>query len=217
VTKHASADAIKNLLQLKSATDLHLVLEKEHLLAVADEIRRGRCNVQTLTLTMMQGIVFEATEAVKAVASTIQMDRNLEHLTLRMKDGFTDEAGVALAEALTVNTTLRNIDLSHCKATLGVPTYEAFSAMLRINTSLFMNLPPYEAADADERQSRKQMRIEQRLNQAGRGRLLASRQTTKEEYIDALNELNSYNDDDYPSAFQVGCLYSLLRLNPSIV
>jgi hypothetical protein len=31
------------------------------------------------------------------------MDRNLEYLYLRMEDGFTDEAGVTLAEALTVN------------------------------------------------------------------------------------------------------------------
>jgi hypothetical protein len=90
--------------------------------------------------------------------------------------------------------------------------------MLRINTSLVLKLPPCEPAGADERllESREQMRIEQRLNQVSRGRLLASRQTTREEYIDALNELNSYNDDG-PSPFQVGCLYSLLRLDPSII
>jgi hypothetical protein len=52
--------------------------------------------------------------------------------------------GVALAEAMTVNKTLRTITLSaqpvhgrdvHKKATLGAQTYETFSAMLRINTS----------------------------------------------------------------------------------
>jgi hypothetical protein len=51
-TKCASADAMKNLLQLQSTTALCLVLEKENWLAVTDEIRRGRCNVQTLTLTL---------------------------------------------------------------------------------------------------------------------------------------------------------------------
>jgi hypothetical protein len=195
---------------------LHLILENEYWSAVADEIRRGRCNVQTLTLAMTKGTVFEDAEAVKAVASAIRLDQKLTHLTLRMGDGFTDEAGVALAEALMVNTTLRKIDLSHRTATLGVPAYEAFSAMLRINTSLVLEIPPDIPAGADERlrESRKQMRIEQRLNQVGRGRLLASRQTTREEYIDALNELNP---DNYDDAFQVSCLYSLLRLNPSII
>jgi hypothetical protein len=67
--------------------------------------------------------------------------------------------------------------------------------MLRVNTSLVLKLPPDEYAGADERLcgSRKQMRsIDQRLNQVGRARLVASRQTTREEYIDALHELNSY-------------------------
>jgi hypothetical protein len=220
LTKCASADAMANLLQLQlatsSATELRLVLEKEHLLAVADEIRGGRCNVQRLTLLMMQVTIPETTEAVKAVASAIRFDQKLEFLYLGM--GVSDEAGVALAEALTVNKTLRTIDLRHCEATLGAQVYEAFSAMLRINTSLVLKLHPDDPAGADERlrDSREQIRIEQRLNQVGRGRLLASRQTTTAEYVDALNELNSDDDDDL-FAFQVGCLYSLLRLNPSIV
>ena len=43
------------------------------------------------------------TEAVKVVASAIQMDCNPEQLTLRMENSFMDEACVALVEALTVN------------------------------------------------------------------------------------------------------------------
>jgi hypothetical protein len=177
-TKYASADAMKNLLQLPSATDLHLlVLEKqEHLLAVADESRRGRCYVHRLTLVMIQGtmVVSEDTQAVKAVASAIRLDQKLERLHLRMY--FSDEAGVALAEALLINKTLRNINLRNCKATLGAQAYEAFSAMLRVNTSIVMKLPRDELAGADERlcESLKQMRTEQRLNHVGRGRLLVA-------------------------------------------
>jgi hypothetical protein len=226
-TKCASVDAIKNLLQLQSTTSLHLILEKEFWLAVADEIRRGRCNVQWLTFGMPLSSSAEATEALHAIASAIQLDQNLEHLTLRMEDGFTNEACVALAEALMVNKTLRKITLSTAlhpsrqalnRAPLGAPAYEAFSAMLRVNTSLVLKLPPYEPAGAGERlrESREQMRIEQRLNEVGRGRLMASRQATRAEYVDSLNELKSDNDHNSP-AFQVGCLYSLLRLNPSIV
>jgi hypothetical protein len=143
-----------------------------------------------------------------------------------MENGFTDEAGMALVEALTVNKTLLTINLStfvrpgqkmQHAATLGAPAYEAFSAMLRVNTSLVLKLPPFETAGADERlvDSRNQMRIEQRLNHDGRGRLLSSSQTPRKEWVDALNELNSSNVDE-PPKFNVSCLYSLLRLNPSV-
>jgi hypothetical protein len=229
MTKCASADAMKNLLQLHSATELHLVLEKGHWLAVADEIRQGRCNVQRLTLSMLQGTRSEATEAVKSLASAIEMDRNLTYLYLQMEVGFTDEGGVALAEALKVNKTLREITLSDAglssflyqvrnRASLDVPAIEAFSSMLRVNTSLILGLPSFKIGSADERliESRKQIRIEQKLNKVGRGRLLASRQTTREEWVDALHELNSDSIDN-SGAFRVSCLYSLLRSNPSIV
>jgi hypothetical protein len=159
---------------------------------------------------MPQSSLSEGTEVIKAVARAIRLDLKLEYLYLRIV--FPDEAGVALAEALTVNTTLRKFDLRHCKAILVAQAYEAFSAMLRINTCLVLELPFNEFVGADERlrESREQMRIKQRLNQVGRGRLLASRQTTRQAWVDALNELNSYNVDS-SHAFQVGCLYAPLE------
>jgi hypothetical protein len=152
-TKYASADAMKNLLQLRPATELCLVLETEHWLAVADDIRQGRCKIKDLSLSMLQVARSEATEAVKAIASAIRLDRNLKHLTLQMAYDFTDEAGVALAEALTVNKTLRSIILLvhplrlrrrqvQDADALRAPIYDAFSAMLRVNTSLVLELPP---------------------------------------------------------------------------
>jgi hypothetical protein len=83
-----------------------------------------------------------------------------------MESGFTDEAGVALAEALTLNKTLRSVALyrvvltnigdPNCQgrnaANFGAPAYEAFSAdMLRINTSLKLKLPPLDTAGGDQR------------------------------------------------------------------
>jgi hypothetical protein len=215
MSKCASADARKNLLQLHSATELHLVLETEHWLAVADEIRQGRCNVQRLTLAMVHCARFESTKAVQALASAIQLDCNLQYLALEMMNTFTDEAGVALAEGLKANKTLRVFDLSD--ATLGAQSHKAFAAMLRVNTSLVLELPEFETAGADERliESQKQMLIEQRLNEVGRGRLL-SRHTTREEWVDALHELHSFNVDGNDSpAFLVSCMYSLVRLKPS--
>jgi hypothetical protein len=143
---------------------------------------------------------------------------------LQMEDGFTDEAGVVLAEALTTNKTLRRLvlhdsvfggDHVNTKAYLGAQAYDAFGAMLRVNTSIELVHPVFDAAVGDERDIEhfNQMRIEQRLNQVGRGRLWASSQTPREEWVDALQELNAPNDN---YLFEVGCLYSLLRLNPSV-
>jgi hypothetical protein len=121
-----------------------------------------------------------------------------------------------------VNTTLRRITLYYLHArsadadALSAAAYDAFSAMLRVNTSLVLNLLPFEDAGGDQKlvDSRNQMRIQQSLNYVGRGKLLSSSQTTREEWVDALNELNSRNVDESPE-LNVSCLYSLLRLNPS--
>jgi hypothetical protein len=76
--------------------------------------------------------------------------------------------------------------------------------MLRVNTSLVWELPPFKTNGADEilLEARKQMIIEQRLNQVGRGELLLSSPTTREEYVDALHMLNSNNVADSPT-FQI--------------
>jgi hypothetical protein len=77
-------------------------------------------------------------------------------------------------------------------------------------------IPPFDNAVGDQRliDSRNQMRIEQRLNGVGRGSLLSSSQTAREEWVDAL-ELQSYSVDESPE-FSVSCLYSLLQLYPAI-
>jgi hypothetical protein len=239
-TERASADALEDLLQLTNTSlDLTLALTPDHWLAVADGIRQGRCNLLSLTLIMLQGTSPNATEAeaVKEVASAIQTDRHLTFLYLQLENGFTDEAGVALAAALTVNKTLFKLALSSTKsvrigimpntAALGAPAYEAFSAMLRVNTSLRLILPPFETDGTNDRlcESREQLRIEQRLNQVGRlfnssdksaAQRLNQTPRQREQWIGALHELSSGNVDDSPN-FQVSCLYSVLRSDPTTV
>jgi hypothetical protein len=218
----ASAGAIKTLLQLPKDADLTLMLNAEQWLAVADGIRQGQCNIKSLSLDMLQSSFFEATKAVKAIASAIRLDHNLERLKLYLLNiDFMKEAVVVLAAALTVNKTLRRITLDLRPSrrpidVLSAPVYDAFSAMLRVNTSLVLNLPPFEDAGGDQRliDSRNQMRIEHGLNHVGRGKLIVSRQTPRKEWVDALSDLNSKNVDERPE-FNVSCLYSLLRLNPA--
>jgi hypothetical protein len=69
-----------------------------------------------------------------------------------------------------------------------------------VDTRLVLKLPPFETVGANARlvESRDQLRIEQRLYTVGRGRLLVSSQTTREEWVDALHELNSRNVDKIP-------------------
>jgi hypothetical protein len=90
MTKSASAEAIRNLLQLPPDTVLRLALPPDHWLAVANEIRLGRCAVNKLRLILLKCSSSEATEAVKAEASAIREDCHLETLELQMEDGFTD-------------------------------------------------------------------------------------------------------------------------------
>jgi hypothetical protein len=72
MTKYANYDALQSLLQLLSATELCLVMETDPWLAVADEIRRDRCNIQWLNLFMMHANSrFEASKAVQAVLSAL--------------------------------------------------------------------------------------------------------------------------------------------------
>jgi hypothetical protein len=163
-------------------------------MAVTDEIQHGRCNVQKLALVRLRKTRSETTEAANAVASAIRWDCNLKHLVLQMENGLTDEAGVALAEALTVNKTLHkftfsanavftNVPLPNTDE-LGASSYETFSAMLCCNTIINLKLPPFHYTGGDEKlfESRDQMIIEQRLNLVGRGRLLEpSNHTTREE------------------------------------
>jgi hypothetical protein len=224
-TTSASADAMKTLVQLPKNTYLILIVNTEHWSAVADGIREGQCNIKNLYLySLLRSSSSEDTEAVKALASAIRLDCNLKRLKLDVKNFLTDEAAVALAEALTVNKTLRKITLSVANASggqvidadvLSALAYDAFSTMLQVNTSLVLELPQFRDRAGNKKLviSHNRMLIEQRLNKVGRGRLLASSQTPREAWVDALNELNS--SDESPE-FKVSCLYSLLRLHPDV-
>jgi hypothetical protein len=236
MTKCASTDAIRNLLRSSTLTSLHLIQKPEHWLVVADEIRHGRCNIRNLMLSTVASSSSEATESIVAIANAIKLQRHgsLESLTLQMGNGFTDKATMAVADALTVNQTLRKVSLTdkvrpyfehvETKDCMGAQAYEAFSKMLQVNTSvnLYVPAPNCRAASACckvrtklAREHYRQLCIEQRLNTVGRGNLLASSPTTREAWVNALHDLNTRDNDDHPS-FHLGSLYTLLQLNPAV-
>lgn len=236
MTNCASKDAIRNILRSSTITNLHLIQNPEHWLVVADEIRHGRCQIKNFMLSTVASSSSEATAATLAMANAIKLQRHgsLESLTLQVGNGFSDKAAVALADALTVNQTLRYVNLTdkvrpyfeHIGPTdyLCAQAYEAFSKMLQVNTSvnLYVPAPNCRAVSACckvetklARENYRQLCIEQRLNTVGRGRLLASSPTTREAWVNALHDLNTRDNDEHPS-FHLGSLYTLLQLNPAI-
>jgi hypothetical protein len=237
MTKCASADAIRNLLRSSTLTNLHLIQEPEDWFVVADEIRHGHCHIKNLMLSTVASSSSEATDVTLAMANAIALQRHgsLESLTLQIGNGFTVKAAVALAHALTVNQTLRKVNLTDkvrpyfdnvgTKDYLCAQAYEAFSKMLQVNTrvSLYVPAPNCRAAASAcckvetklAREHYRQLCIEQRLNTVGRGSLLASSPTTREAWVNALHDLNIRDNDEHPS-FHLGSLYTLLQLNPAI-
>jgi hypothetical protein len=72
-TKCASSDAVRNRMYSPTATKFHLLLNTEHWLAVADEIRLGHCNLKNLTLDLFRCTHSgEVIAAAKAIANSIR-------------------------------------------------------------------------------------------------------------------------------------------------
>jgi hypothetical protein len=97
--------------------------------------------------------------------------------------------------------------------------------MLRVNTRIILNLPPFDSANGGNeslREPHDQLRIEQRLNYVGCGKLLSLSEPPRQQEgsgccVEALHELDDSSYDVVESAtFQVSCLYSLLRLDPGV-
>jgi len=211
------------LLELKGRVDSWLV--------IADEIRNGRIQLEELVLVRtMVSSASETAEAIESITSAIEYDSSLRSLILRSPTGFTDEMGVALAMALTVNTSLNRIQLQdgykrsdgrqplHPPQSLGAETYKAFATLSKTRAGKITLGLPSPRSDAND-ETRKQwdlLRIEDSLNRAGVGKLVASNQPTWEEWIHALDALNGNNEDEDSHKFLLSCLYSMLQLNPSI-
>jgi hypothetical protein len=201
--------------------------------AVAEQLGQDSCRIiQTLKLSTLRCPYSGAV----ALARVLGQNRHLESLTLQIGTGFTDDVGVALAETLEVNTTLQELVLveqwDHGIVTVDnmcIPAYQALRKMLRVNTSVVLKLPvrldvtDHRWIDDPPTDSARpyydRMRIEMRLNAAGRGRLmLAGSQVSRAAWVNTLHELIAQEDDDNHDVddLRVDCLYTLLKLNPSL-
>ena len=198
-------------------------------LVIADEIRNGFFRPETLVLVRTTACsALETAEAFQVMIGAIQFNGSLRKLNLYSTTGFSDEMGVALAKALTVNTTLVQLDLQNTFTTsnstyhpsqplkaFGAEAYTAFIAMLKINMNIRLELPDLKSdADSETRVQQSLMRIELQLNYADRGSLVASNQTTREEWVNALQRLNDSCEKNEincgTGSFHLSCVYSML-------
>lgn len=207
-------------------TDVDLILaNEEQLVVVTNELQRQMHGILKLALVMES---LEKKSTLQALAESVANDTCIKSLTIQVGNGLTDALGVALATALTTNTTLQHLFLSdqcvspptYKQSHMGVAAYHAMSAMLRVNTQLqltnptapeALQLPVSTSRNVRAHQIRRafqQLCIEKRLNAVGRGRLLAAYQTTRTEWVDSIIALSAFD------SLQVDCTFSLLQLNP---
>jgi hypothetical protein len=197
--------------------------------AVAEQIGQDSCRpIKTLQLSTLRCPGSGALSLARAVGQ----NRHLQSLTLRVGTGFTDAVGVALAQALQVNTTLRELVLMdqwdygfRTTDHMNVSAYQAMRKMLRVNTNVVLKLPDLDSGWGSSilvdtvRPYYDQVRIEMRLNAAGRGGLmLVGSQASRAAWINTLYELIAQDDevDNDIYGLKVDCLYTLLKLNPSL-
>jgi hypothetical protein len=198
--------------------------------AIAEQLGKDSCRIiKTLKLSTLR---CPGSSAV-ALARAVGQNHHLESLTLQLGTGFTDAIGVALAQALQVNTTLQELVLieqwdNGFRGTdlMDIAAYQALRKMLRVNTSVVLKLPVrikvYEWGGTPPDSVRPyydRMRIEMRLNAAGRGGLmLADSQVSRAAWVNTLHELLTLDDDVHRDIddLRVDCVYTLLKLNPSL-
>jgi hypothetical protein len=217
---YVTPQAVRELLVRAPALQ-HLDLRTTEWEAVAEIIGQESCHIQTLKLSTLRCPGIGALSLARAVGQ----NRHLQSLTLRLGTGFTDDLGVALAQALQVNTSLKELILVdqwdygfRTTDHMNIAAYQALRNMLRVNTSVVLKIPNFDTrwspglADSLVR-SYYRMLIEMRLNAAGRGGLMLGSQASKAAWVRTLHELIVQDNDDDS---QVDCLFTLLKLNPSI-
>ena len=216
---YVTPQAVRELL-LRAPVLQYLDLKTTEWEVVAEMFGQESCCIQTLKLSTLRC----PGSGGEALARAVGQNRHLQSLTLRVGTGFTDALGVALAQALQVNTTLKELVMVdqwdygfRTTDHMNISAYQALRNMLRVNTNVVLQVPDLDARWSPDlvdmvRPHYDRMLIEMRLNAAGRGGLMLGSQASKAAWVKTLHELIVQDDD----VLQVDCLYTLLKLNPSI-
>lgn len=210
---------LRLLLRSKSLKELTLDgLTSSQWMLIMDEITQGQHSLAMLDLSLASSK--GSNECALAAANVIQHDSVLQSLTLRVSSGFSNDAGVAFAHALTVNTTLQELDLmegsdAHVKDRFGSESYQAMAEMLKVNTDhqLIVPMSSSPISEANVVSDYTEMVLEMELNRIGRGRL--SPAASRAEWVQGLLDCKNVESSFAPN-LDISCMFALLRLNPSV-
>jgi hypothetical protein len=222
-----SCRALSKLLSSPSITDLYLsrlALSDDHLMAIAACLRDTSVlrvldlfgnsfsdkhlmliSNALLTNSGLQTLVLPcpidafSVETCAAVSLALQSNKTLLRLSLPCTK-LCDDGLLHIAEGLTVNTTLKKIEVGLSKE-IGDKGLKALQQMLEKNYQLERLLVP-----TAEKGIQKKVEHYMRLNEVGRGSLLRDGKSTREQWVEML--ISVRNDLD--------CLFYFTSMNPSI-
>ena len=138
-------------------------------------------------------------ECSKVVAETVKLNSSLTSLYMPCSK-FTDVGLVQLAESLSVNTTLKKVEISVSNK-IGQQGIAALTEMLDKNYELERLV-----VDSSEKSIKSKIEYYMRLNAVGRGPLINSGQANRVEWV---NMLVSVRDD-------LDCLFYFISTNPTL-
>lgn len=224
-TERIPEDSLRQLLASPAFQSLHMLATMDEWMVVANCLQQHTASLKELVLSS-HFTKSDTNTAIQELAEAIQQDQHLLRLRLEMCNGYTDKAGVALAKAIQINTTLRHVDLDEnggcgeasgdTRNSMGVKAYKALTAMAVTRSDLKLGVPAVDrgASNADKEQFAK-MRIELRLNAVGRRELLVTSPTTREAWVNGLLQLNADSCQENHD-IKVDCLFTFLLLNPTV-
>ena len=223
------AGALRRLMTSHSLSDLYLSrlgLTETHLAEIADALAEERTmNLRSLDLfgnnienehivRMAQGLAHNTSletlvlpcpatdlslEACKAISHALQTNTTLVTFNLP-RSNLSDQGIVQLAQGLTINKTLRKIEVGVSK-TVGNEGIEALTDMLERN----YQLERVVVSSADQSIKQK-TEYYMRLNEVGRGKILQNGNATREQWVEIL----------IACADDLDCLLYFVKTNPAI-
>ena len=172
-------------------------LNDEHIVAMADALEDNRV-LKEISFGCSLGA-----EGGEALAKMLRSNQALEilHIHVANLDGG-EEHHCALARALTSNSVVKQFSLYGTAGSMIRKTQEAYAKMLETNYTL----EELEFQDEDE-SLQPQMEMYLKLNACGRGQLLQSTTTNRDDWISALLRIHD----------ELNCVFYLLSLNPTIL
>ena len=219
--------AIEKLMQSKSITDLYLSrlglgqdhltvisqglpsnktlrvldifgnnIENEHVIAMANALKENT-SVEILVLPCPTNDL--SVESCAAISDALKHNSTLSTLNLP-RSNLNDEGIFHLAEGLTVNKTLKKVEVGVSK-TVGDTGVQALMDMLETN----YELERLVVSSADQ-SIKEKTEYYMRLNEVGRGKLLSDGKATREQWVEML--ISVVNDLD--------CLFYFITSNPTL-